>query len=111
FLLSTFTSSARRSSSHERTRASHLWASSRRASLSGRWSRVAGCTSADGQLLRLHFTAHGADSNFFHSYECDFLLPSFSGGNCQFKDIRSDDSVASSTNASATAARCTGNNP
>ena len=78
---------------------------------SGAMVAGAGCTSADGQLLRIHVTAHGADANFFHSYECDFLLPSFTGGNCQLKDIRIDNSVVSFTDEPATAARCTGNNP
>src|SRR5262249_28131589 len=46
-----------------------------------------GCTSADGQLLRIHVTAQGADVNFSESVECDFLLPSFTGSNCNLKGI------------------------
>jgi len=69
----------------------------------------AGCASADGQLLRLHFTAHSADFNFFQSYECDFLVPSLSG-DCQVKTI-SDNDLIGSFAPSATTTRCTENNP
>ena len=42
-----------------------------------------GCTTADGALLRIHFTAHSVDSEFAQIGLCNFALPAMTTGNCR----------------------------
>ena len=72
----------------------------------------AGCTSSDGQFLRLHVTAHGDVLDYSFSFECNVLLPSLSGGNCRGKFIDNNDVIVSFPAPSpATSAHCTDSIP
>jgi len=70
----------------------------------------AGCTTPNGQVLRIHVTEHDADADFVDSWACSFELPALTPGNCRRMVFAPGFSPTSVFFPSSTAHYCTGNN-
>jgi hypothetical protein len=63
------------------------------------------CVTADGKLLRLHFTSHFAEFDDFFSFACNIDLPAKTSGHCRWKLIN-DAGLIVNELFSATARSC-----